>query len=163
MTPKLRIPFAPGAVREALHDDEDLIAHVPKQLITTRDYPENIVRPFIVIRGAGNKGDDPMLRKPFVQIDVFAPPPELLRAEPAPILADPEEVAWDLAGLCGQIIGHTTKRLFRNCSWNGRWVDGPGIGPQIDKSRGENMPLYRQTVRVELTMTVRELPSFRWA
>ncbi|OZE10251.1 hypothetical protein CH249_14065 [Rhodococcus sp. 05-2255-3B1] len=162
MTPKIRIPFAPGAVREALHADADLIEHVPKELITTRDIPENIVRPFIVIRGAGTKGDDPMLRKPFVQIDVFAPPPAILRSEPHPILADPEEVAWDLAGLCGEIIGHTTARQFRNCSWNGRWIDGPGNGPQIDRSRGEDMPLYRQTVRVELTVTVREHPTFWW-
>ncbi|MGW0043476.1 hypothetical protein [Rhodococcus sp. NPDC003348] len=161
MSGKTRIPFAPGAVRDHLMQDADFTAVVPAALITTRDVPLTIDRPFVTCRSSSTGGPgDPMVRTPLVQIDVWVPKSEILAAGPMQITADPEEVAWDIAGLAGEVIGRARAVPFRNCSWRGRWVDGPMN--MVDTTRGPDSPLYRSPVRVELTMSMTELPSFPW-
>lgn len=157
---KTRIPFAPGAVRDYLKADVDFTAVVPATLITTRDSPETITRPFVTVRSAVTSGPDPMLRRPLVQIDAWVPKSEILASGAHPIYADPEEVAWDIAGLAGETIGRARSVAFRNCSWSGKWIDGPMN--MIDKSRGIDHPLYRAPVRVELTMQMSEAATFTW-
>lgn len=158
---KTRIPFAPGAVRDLLKQDVDFTDVVPAHRITTRDLPEVIERPFVTCRSASTTGlGDPKLRAPLVQIDVWVPKAEILTAGPDPIHADPEEVAWDIAGLAGEIVGRARAVPFRHCSWRGTWVDGPMN--MIDTTRGVDSPLYRAPVRVELTMSMSTAPAFTW-
>lgn len=159
---RLRFPYAPGAVRECLLDDDELVHHVPKDHISARDQPKRIQRPFIICRPASTTGRDPLLRKPIVQVDVFVPPRDVLVAGPALIEGDPDEVAWDLAALCGDILTRHKGRKWRSANWTGRWIDGPGSGPSMDVARTEDLPLHRALVRVELTMKLLELPSFVW-
>ncbi|MFC9786433.1 hypothetical protein [Rhodococcus sp. NPDC127528] len=161
MTTKTRIPFAPAAVRDFLKRDADFTAVVPAELISTRDVPRMIDRPFVTCRSAMTGGPgDPMMRTPLVQVDVWVPKSEILAAGPMNITADPEEVAWDIAGLAGEIIGRARAVPFRNCSWNGDWKDGPMN--MIDKTRGVENPLYRAPVRVELSMRMTVAPTFTW-
>ncbi|WP_009473873.1 hypothetical protein [Rhodococcus sp. JVH1] len=157
MTEKTRIPFAPAAVRDRLRTDSDFAAVVPAEFISTRDVPNTLTRPFVTCRSATTTGRDAMLRKPMVQIDVWVPGRPTLQWPPS---GDPEEIAWDIGGLAGEIIDRSSNIAFRNCGWAGNWVDGPMN--LIDKTRGEDLPLYRAPVRVELTMRMDSAPKFAW-
>ncbi|BAD56379.1 hypothetical protein [Nocardia farcinica] len=141
MTPP--IPFAPGAVRLFLIAQPAFTALCPPEAVSTRDAPDPITGPFVTIRAPGNIGSDPMLRSPLVQIDAWVP-------KAAPGEKDPEEVAWDIAAMAGQLLGRTRAQQFRGSAWTARWTDGPITS--VDKTRGADQPLYRATVRVELKM-----------
>ncbi|MCK8671005.1 hypothetical protein M1M07_07720 [Rhodococcus sp. HM1] len=142
------MPFAPGAIRKFLIDDPQITSLVPAENITTRDLPEVIAGPFITLRAPGNVGVDPMLRRPMVQVDVWCPKIEILGGT-----TDPEERAWDIAALAGELLGRARMQQFRNATWKAQWTDGPITF--VDVKRGPDFPLYRATVRVELKMTVR--------
>lgn len=139
------IPFAPGAVRKFLVESATFTALVPASSVATRDLPDKIRGPFVTIRAPGNVGSDPMLRRPLVQIDAWVPKIEILGGT-----TDPEEVAWDIAALAGQMLGRCKAQDFRGAAWNARWVDGPITF--VDTKRGVDNPLFRATIRVELKM-----------
>ncbi|MCU1640913.1 MAG: hypothetical protein JWN03_1188 [Nocardia sp.] len=143
MTPP--IPYAPGALRVFLVAQEDLTALVPAASVTTRDVPDPIRGPFVTLRGVGGSGDDPLLRTPTVQVDAWAPSLEILGGT-----TDPEEVAWDIAAMAGQLIGRARNISFRGSAWSGHWRTG--IVTAIDKTRGPDQPIYRATIRVDLKM-----------
>lgn len=157
MIEKTRIPFAAAAVREHLCADTDFTDVVPAECITTRDVPKSITRPFCTCRSVTTHGRDPMLRSATVQIDIWVPGRPALKW---PETGDPEEVAWDIAGLAGEIIGRGANIPFRNCAWAGEWIDGPMN--LIDTTRSKELPLYRSPVRVELTMRMDSAPTFLW-
>lgn len=144
MTPA-PLPFAPGAVRLFLIAQPPFTALVPAESVSTRDAPDPITGPFVTLRAPGNVGSDPMLRSPLVQLDAWAPKHEILGGD-----IDPEEVAWNIAAMAGQLLGRARAQEFRGSVWSARWTDGPiSI---VDKTRGVDQPLYRATVRVELKM-----------
>ncbi|MBF6515520.1 hypothetical protein [Nocardia cyriacigeorgica] len=143
MTPP--IPFAPGAVRAFLITQPSITDLVPVEAITTRNLPDPITGPFITMRAPGNVGVDPFLRRPLVQVDVWAPKIEILGGS-----TDPEELTWDIAALAGQLLGRTRPQEFRGSAWTAAWVDGPINF--VDTTRGTDMPLFRATVRVELKL-----------
>ncbi|MBF5002220.1 hypothetical protein IRT45_34450 [Nocardia sp. BSTN01] len=142
MTP---IPFAPGAVRAFLIAQPKFTAKVPADAITTRELPAPLTGVCTTIRAPGNVGEDPLLRKPLVQVDVWAPKIEILGGT-----TDPEELTWDIAALAGELLARAKPQEFRGSGWNARWTDGP-IN-MIDLKRGPDTPLYRATIRVELKM-----------
>ncbi|KOS56432.1 MULTISPECIES: hypothetical protein [Rhodococcus] len=139
------IPFAPGAVRAFLVDQPKILDLVPAERITTRELPDEITGPCITLRGPGNVGADPMLRRPMVQVDVWTPKIEILGGT-----TDPEEVSWNVAALAGELLGRARTVRFRDSAWSGRWVDGPIT--MVDNTRGNNFPLFRAACRVELKM-----------
>ncbi|PSR63998.1 MULTISPECIES: hypothetical protein [Nocardia] len=142
MTP---IPFAPGAVRAFLIAQPKFTAMVSADAITTRELPAPLTGACVTIRAPGNVGEDPLLRKPLVQVDVWAPKIEILGGT-----TDPEELTWDIAALAGELLARAKPQEFRGSGWNARWTDGP-IN-MIDTKRGPDDPLYRATIRVELKM-----------
>lgn len=139
------IPFAPGGVRVFLIAQPEFTALVPATSVTTREAPDPITGPYVTIRAPGNVGVDPMLRSPLIQVDAWVPKLEILGGT-----TDPDEVAWDIAAMAGQLLGRARPQDFRGSAWTARWTDGPITG--LDKTRGPDQPLYRATVRVELKM-----------
>lgn len=139
------VPFAPGAARLFLCEQPEFTALCPAASVTTREAPDPIVGPFVTIRGPGNVGVDPMLRKPLIQIDAWVPKLEILGGT-----TDPEEVAWDIAAMAGTLLGRARSQEFRGSAWTARWTDGP-IN-DIDTTRGKDQPLYRAIVRVEMKL-----------
>ncbi|MCC3311529.1 hypothetical protein [Nocardia africana] len=142
MTP---IPFAPGAVRAFLIAQPQFTARVPAAAITTRDLPDPLTAACVTLRAPGNVGEDPTLRKPLVQVDVWVPKIEILGGT-----TDPEELAWDVAALAGDLLARARPQEFRGSGWKARWTDGPITF--VDTKRGPDNPLYRATIRVELKM-----------
>lgn len=156
---RIVLPYPPAAVREYLVGESEFTDIVPRSLISTRDTPDKITRPFVKIRPVTTPGKDPMLRNPMVQIDVYAPPLEVIMSNlDQQVLdlfgdVDPEETAWNIAALAGELLGRARTVPFRNCKWNAAWKEGPLSFPET--VRGVDLPLYRSPVRVELKMLVR--------
>ena len=92
-----------------------------------------------------------MLRKPLLVVNAWVPKWEILGGT-----TDPDEVAWDVAALAGQLIGRARNIAFRESAWSGDWKTGP-IVPDPDITRGVDNPLYRAFVTVE--MKLREKPA----
>jgi hypothetical protein len=145
------VPFAPGALREFLLSKPEFAQLVPPKMVTTRELPDKITGPCVTIRVPGNVGVDPMLRKPLLVINAWVPKWEILGGT-----TDPDEVAWDIAALAGQLIGKARNIPFRESTWAGDWKTGP-IVPDPDVKRGVDNPLYRAFVTVE--MKLREKPA----
>lgn len=144
----MAMPFAPGAARAFLTGQPRFVALVSPENIATRDLPEEITGPCVTIRSPGNVGGDPMLRRPMIQVDAWVPKLEILGGD-----IDPDEVAWNIAALAGELIGKARTIRFRNAAWSGKWVDGPITFPP-DIKRGPDFPLFRATIRAELKMRI---------
>ncbi len=144
----MAMPFAPGAARAFLLTQPSFVALAPAANVSTRDLPEEITGPCVTIRAPGNVGVDPMLRRPMIQVDAWVPKIEILGGT-----IDPDEVAWNIAALAGELLGRARAVTFRNSAWTGRWVDGPITFPP-DVKRGPDFPLFRATIRAELKMKV---------
>ncbi|WP_280389312.1 hypothetical protein [Nocardia wallacei] len=142
MTP---IPFAPGAVRAFLITQPTITAMVPADAITTRELPDPLDGVCMTIRAPGHVGEDPMARRPMVQVDVWAPKIEILGGT-----TDPEELTWNVAGLAGELLHRAPPQEFRGSGWRARWLEGPINF--VDTKRGADSPLYRATIRVEMKM-----------
>lgn len=156
---RIVLPYPPAAVREYLKGDAEFTGLVPPALISTRDTPDRITRPFVKVRPVTTPGRDPMLRNPMVQIDVYAPSLEVITSNTDQSVldlyagVDPEEAAWNIAALAGELLSRARTVSFRNCTWNAAWKEGPLSFPET--VRGVDLPLYRSPVRVELKMLVR--------
>lgn len=156
---RIILPYPPAAVRDYLMGDPEFTDLIPSRLISTRDTPDKITRPFVKVRPVTTPGKDPMRRNPMVQIDVYAPPLAIIQANTDQAVldhfadVDPEEAAWNIAALAGELLGRARTVAFRNCTWNAEWKEGPLSFPET--VRGVDLPLYRSPVRVELKMLVR--------
>lgn len=143
MTPP--VPFAPGAARAFLIAQTQWIA-LGVQSTTTRELPDKITGACVFIRAPRNTGTDPFLRRPRIQVDCLVPKIDILGGT-----TDPEELAWDVAAMAGQLLGRARNVSFRGSAWSGDWYEGPITAP-TDESRGADNPLFRSIVRVELKM-----------
>lgn len=143
-------PFAPGAIRDFLINNAEFTALVPAENISTRDIPDPLTGPFVTLSAPSNYGEDPMLRRPMIQCDVWVPKLEILGGD-----TDPEELAWNIADIAGRLVhkAPSSQRRFRNGSWKATWIDGPIT--DVDKERGPENPLFRALVRWDLKMIVR--------
>jgi len=143
-------PFAPGAIRDFLINDDEFLTLVDAVNISTRDIPDPIDKPFVTISAPSNYGEDPMLRRPMIQADVWVPKIEMLGGD-----IDPEELAWNIADLGARLVHRApnARRRFRNASWKATWIEGPIT--DIDNERGPDTPLFRAIVRWDVKMVVR--------
>lgn len=153
------LPFAPGAARELLRSDEQIMAGIGNDpaLITTRELPDPLTGPAaITIRAGVNRRENAHLSKIRLLISVWVPKAELLVDLTPPILTDPEELSWDLAVRAAEVLD--MKRLmgrgelftFRGQQWRGMWDGGPTT--MVDLERGPENPLYRSVIEVVMKM-----------
>ncbi|EOM78099.1 hypothetical protein DW322_11285 [Rhodococcus rhodnii] len=145
------VPFAPGALREFLIGNPDFTVLVDAANVTTRELPDPLRSPCVTIRVPGNVGVDPMLRRPMLVINAWVPPVKITKSP-----LDPDEEAWNIAALAGQLIGRARNVRFRESVWSGEWKTGPVV-PDPDVKRGVDSPLYRAFIAVELKL--REKPA----
>ncbi|OZF00855.1 hypothetical protein CH300_20165 [Rhodococcus sp. 15-1154-1] len=149
------LPYPSAAVRDFLKQQTEFTETVPADLIRTGQAPRSITRPFLLCRPVNTPGRDPLLKHPVVQVEACTPPIETYHNDPE-LLAlfgstDPEELAWDISCLAGEIITRARGlHQFRNGAWKGEWVEGPLL--LVDKSRTGDFPIYRAPIRVELDM-----------
>lgn len=145
------VPFPPAAARAYLLNQPDFVALVRPEDVSSRDYPDEITRPFVLLSSVTNAGPDPMVNKPLVRVTTKVPKLEILGGT-----IDPEELAWDITGVARDLLSRARNVRFRNCAWTGHWINGPSTLPP-DKTRGVDYPLYGATCQVEFAM--RALPG----
>lgn len=151
----MALPFAPGAAREILRASPEVTALVAADAISTRELPDPLTGPAVTIRAARTGVDNVKARRPRVMVSAWCPRAELL--VDAGILTDPEELAWDIAAVCGDVLsvralmGRGPSHTWRGASWRGELVEGPLT--MVDVERGQDQPLYRAVVQVDLRMT----------
>jgi hypothetical protein len=143
-------PYAPAALRDFLIANTEFSGLVPPEFISTTDIPDKITGPFVTLAAVSNFGQDPMLRKPLVQLDVWVPKWEILGGD-----VSPDEVAWNIADLAGRLVHKARIQKFRDSdsSWRATWDEGPIT--DVDKERGPDLPLFRAICRFEMKFTVR--------
>lgn len=147
------IPFVPGAVRELLRANEDMVALMRSaDAITTRELPNPLVGPAMTIRAPGNNRPNIRVSEVRIMCSVWVPPAEVLVDLDPSIETDPEEYAWDVAALAGEILnsrslmGRGPSFKFRNSSWRGEWINGPVT--MVDTDRGDDHPIFRALIEV---------------
>lgn len=143
-------PYAPAALRDFLIAQPEFAALAPPQSVSTVDIPEKITGPYVTLAAVSNFGQDPMLRKPLVQLDVWVPKWDILGGD-----ISPDELAWNIADLAGRLVHKARIQRFRDSesSWRATWDEGPIT--DVDKERGADLPLYRAICRFEMKFTVR--------
>lgn len=139
------LPFAPGAARLFLLADPSFLELISAEHVTTREVPDPLRHPCMTIQATVNRGVDPMLRRPLLQIDTYTPKHEIIGGD-----IDPEVVSWRIAARAGRLLGRAKNIEFDGASWSGHWVEGPVT--MVDRTRGVDHPLYRALIRVELKM-----------
>ncbi|AON97380.1 tail terminator [Gordonia phage Nyceirae] len=152
------LPFAPGAAREILRTDEQIVEGIGNDpaLITTRELPDPLRGPAMTIRAGVNRRENASLSKIRLLISVWVPKAELLVDLAPPVLTDPEELSWNLAVRAAEVLD--MKRLmgrgelftFRGQQWRGQWDGGPTT--MVDLERGPENPLYRSVIEVVMKM-----------
>lgn len=145
------VPFPPAAARAYLLQQPEFLALVDPAHVSSRDIPDEVTGPFVLITAATNAGPDPMVNKPLVRVTTKVPKFEILGGS-----TDPEELAWDITGVARDLLSRARNVRFRNCAWTGHWVNGPSV-IQVDKTRGVDYPLYGATCQIEFAM--RALPG----
>jgi len=144
----MAVPFPPAAARDYLLSQPEFLDLVLPQNVSSRDYPDEITEPFVLITASTNAGPDPVVNKPLVRIITKVPKLEVLGGS-----VDPEELAWDITSVARDLLSRARNVSFRNCAWTGHWVNGPSTLP-VDKTRGVDFPLYGATCQVEFAMKV---------
>ena len=148
------LPFAPGAARELLRQNEDFITLVGDDpaLITTRELPSPLEQPVVTIQASVNRRENIQLSKVRLMLSVWVPRIEILVDGDPPTPMDPEELAWNIAAAAGQILdqrrmmGQGPSFVFRGASWRSQWDAGPTT--MVDLARGPENPIYRAVIEV---------------
>ena len=138
------MPYAAGAIRAYLLDEERFTGLLHGGEVTTRDVPDPLVRPHVTVSVVGHVGPDPMLRRLMVQVTPFAPP-----AEVSGLDEDPDVTVWNLAATAGEILGRAKNVILSDrTAWSATWVDGPI--QLYDHERGRDRPIFYAPVRFQV-------------
>lgn len=141
-------PYPAAAIRQFLIAQPELTTLVPAASVTTGELSAQITGPVVTIAVTGNVGDDPFLRRPMVQVTPWVPKASVLQAMTPPVTLMPDELAWNIGTVIGQLIGRAADIPWRDCAWTARWTDGPVMLRDI--KRGVDNPLIYAPVRFEL-------------
>lgn len=152
------LPFAPAAARELLRSQEDFtnLLGTDPSLVTTRELPDPLERPVVTIQAAINHRENIRQNQVRLLLSVWVPRIEILVDGDPPVHKDPEELAWDIAALAGQLLdmrrymGQGPSFTYRGATWRGVWDAGPTT--MVDLDRGPENPLYRAVIEVVMKL-----------
>jgi hypothetical protein len=144
------LPYVPALLRAWLLDDPGFAELTGGRCYTARS-PRDVTRPYAVCQSPGGFPADASAGAwlPLVQVNGWCAPGNGL---------EPEVVAWNIAARAAAVLSRA-----RNVAWEdadglishwslSRVTDGPL--PVLDKTRGEDAPLYGCLVRAELRVKV---------
>ncbi|MFT4127292.1 MAG: hypothetical protein QM662_13825 [Gordonia sp. (in: high G+C Gram-positive bacteria)] len=153
--PAPALPFAPGAARELLRSRPEFLALLgdDPSLITTRELPDPLTRPVVTIQAAVNRRENITTSRMRLMISVWVPLMQVFVDDgTTQRQVDPEELAWDIAAMAGQILdmrrymGMGPSFTYRGASWRGQWDEGPAT--LVDTDRGPESPIFRAVIQV---------------
>jgi hypothetical protein len=144
------LPYVPAMIRAWLLGDAAFASLIEGRCYTARS-PRDVTRPYAVCQAPGGFPADASAGAwlPLVQINGWCAPANGI---------EPEVMAWNIAARAAAVLCRA-----RNVAWEdadglishwtlSRVTDGPL--PILDKTRGEDAPLYGALVRAELRVKV---------
>lgn len=138
------MPYVPGAVRRWLLDKPEFVALLHGGTVTTRNLPDPLVKPHVLVATVGHVGPDPMLRRLLVQVT-----PWVADRSVTGLPEDPDVTVWNLAATAGELLGRAKNIVIdEDHAWSSVWVDGPV--QLYDLERGPDRPLFYAPVRFQI-------------
>lgn len=138
------LPPLTGAVRDLLLPDGSFSAACHGRLGTRA--PDDVTIPYAVMRVDANPaGGNGVAWRCTVQLNGCCTRPI--------DDVEPEDVAWNIAAHAARIFDHARNITWNTFTYSGRVQMGPI--PSIDRSRGDNAPVYWAFIRAELTAHLR--------
>lgn len=144
------MPYVPGAVRAWLLKQPEFVNLLHGGQVSTRDLPDPLVRPHVLVATVGHVGPDPMLRRLMIQVTPWAPGRDVSGLE-----EDPDVTVWNLAATAGEMLGRAKNVVLdEQHAWSATWVDGPI--QLYDRNRGTDRTLYQAPVRFQVHLRRRQ-------
>lgn len=141
MRKKKPMPYPSITVRKLLMEDPEFVELLHGGTVSTRDVPDPLTKPHLTIAVVGMSGDDPMLRKPMVQVTPWVPDTDVSGLD-----EDPDVTAWNIAATAGHVLGRKRNVVIDDdTAMSIEWVDGPIS--LYDTKRGKDRVLYYAPAR----------------
>lgn len=141
MKKKPPMPYPSVGVRDILIHNKEFMELLHGGTLSTRDVPTPLKAPHVTIAVVGMAGDDPMLRKPIIQVTPWVPDTDVTGID-----EDPDITAWNIAARAGELLGRTKNyALDDDTAMSMSWVDGPVT--LYDNKRGKDRTIYYAPVR----------------
>lgn len=141
MRDKKPMPYPSITVRKLLLASPEFVELLRGGTVSTRDVPDPLTKPHVTVAVVGMGGEDPMLRKPMVQVTPWVPDTDVSGSE-----EDPDVTAWNLAATAGHVLGRKRNVVVDDdTAMSIEWVDGPIS--LYDTKRGKDRVLYYAPVR----------------
>lgn len=137
------MPYVPGSIRRWLLDQPSFVDLLHGGKVTTRNLPDPLVKPHVLIATVGHAGPDPMLRRLLIQVTPWAADRSVTGLQ-----EDPDVTVWNLAATAGELLGRAKNVIIDDDhAWSATWVDGP---IQLYDERGKDRPLFYAPVRFQV-------------
>lgn len=141
MAKKPPMPYPSITVRRLLLDNDDFVSLLHGGTVSTREVPSPLTKPHVTVAVVGMGGDDPMLRRPIVQVTAWVPDTDVSGLD-----EDPDITAWNIAATAGQILGRKRNvELDENTHMSVEWIEGPFS--MYDTKRGKDRVIYYAPTR----------------
>lgn len=135
------MPYVPGEIRKWLSERQEFVDLLHGGKITTRNLPDPLERPHVLVAAVDNVGADPMLRRILVQVTPWAPDRTVSGLD-----EDPDVTVWNLAATAGELLGRAKNIVIDDDNaWTANWADGPI--QLYDTDRGPDRVLFYAPVR----------------
>ena len=135
------MPYPSITVRKLLLDNPEFVELLNGGTVSTRDVPDPLVKPHVTVAVVGMSGNDPMLRKPMVQVTPWVPDTDVSGSD-----EDPDVTAWNIAATAGHVLGRKRNVVVDDdTAMSIEWIDGPVS--LYDTKRGKDRVLYYAPVR----------------
>lgn len=146
MVTKPPMPYPSIAIRRLLLDDDTFVDLLHRGTVSTREVPNPLTKPHVTVAVVGMGGDDPMLRRPIVQVTPWVPDTDVSGLE-----EDPDVTAWHIAAMAGQVLGRKRNvALDESTHMSIDWVEGPMS--LYDTKRGKDRVIYYAPTRFMCSM-----------
>lgn len=140
------MPYIAGTIRQWLLEQPEFTALLHGGSVTTRDLPDPLTRPHVLVAVVGHNGPDPMLRRLMVQVTPWAPD-----AAVSGLDEDPDVTVWNLAATAGELLGRAKNQILDDQhAWSAVWIDGPI--QLYDTERGPDRPIFYAPVRFDVKL-----------
>jgi len=146
----LPLPYMLIPVRRLLLEEAAFVSLLDGGTVTTRDLPEKLTVPAVVVRSTWQDGEDANLRNPTVQVIGVVPPDYAPESGPH-AGKDPDEVAWDIVALAAVILDATRNEDFRGAAWAASWTEGPVS--EVLTDRDPTHPLFTCSITVQMDVS----------
>ncbi|MDU0478390.1 hypothetical protein QVA66_03945 [Staphylococcus chromogenes] len=141
---KKPMPNPSAAIRKWLLAQPEFMELLQGGTVSTRDLPDPLTKPHVLVAVVGHAGPDPMLRRVIVQVTPWVP-----NTDVSGLTEDPDTTAWRIGAAAGELLGRAkNQRIDEDNAFSAVWLDGPI--QLYDEKRGKDRVLFYAPVRFQV-------------